>query len=85
MVSNYEQSDNNFEYYKVSLTKESGRFSNEENANECPNTVNFDLDRSTKKSEPIIVEDKEDIQPMNLAAEMLRFHHKFGHIYFAKL
>jgi hypothetical protein len=55
MVSDDEQSDNNFEYDKVSLTKESGRFSNEENANECPKTVNFDLDGSTKKSKPIIL------------------------------
>jgi hypothetical protein len=34
------------------------------------------------------VEDKEDIQPINfffLAAEMLRFYYKFGHVYFAKL
>jgi hypothetical protein len=47
--------------------------------------VTFDLNGSTKKSRPIIVEDKEDIRPTNLAAEMLWFHHKFGHISFTRL
>jgi hypothetical protein len=34
---------------------------------------------------PIIIEDKEDRQPTNLAAELLRYHHRFGHISFRKL
>jgi transposase InsO family protein len=48
-------------------------------------TVDFDLDGATGKSKPIIVEDEEDVQPTNLAAEMLQIHHQCGHISFARI
>jgi hypothetical protein len=51
------------------------RPSNEEEDSQLPHTVDFDLDGATRKSKPIIIEDKEDVQPTNLAAEMLQIHH----------
>jgi hypothetical protein len=47
--------------------------------------VAFNLDGATGKSKPIIVEDEEDVQPTNLAAEMLWIHHQCGHISFARI
>ena len=40
---------------------------------------NLDVPGGTKVS--IIVEDKEDRQPKNLAEELLRYHKTFGHTY----
>ena len=34
---------------------------------------------------PAIVEEEEDTQPTNKVAELLRYHHQFGHISFRKL
>jgi hypothetical protein len=84
MVSDDEQSDDKVKEDKTSATRER-RTSNEEKESEWPTTVNFDLNGSTQKSRPTVVEDEEDVQPTNLAAEMLWLHHKFGHIYFARL
>jgi hypothetical protein len=58
--------------------------SNEEEDSQWPHTVDFDLDGASGKSRPIIVEDEEDVQPTNLAAEMLRIHHQCGQISFAR-
>ncbi len=52
-----------------------------------PVDTNFDLDfrNPQNKGRPIIIEDEEDRQPTNTAAELLRYHHKFGHVSFTKL
>ncbi len=88
MISDDEYSDDEVEQEepKKGITRQQSRSSSNENdASEWPNTVEFDLDGPTGKNRPIIVEDEEDIQPTNLAAEMLRYHHKFGHVSFARL
>jgi hypothetical protein len=88
-VSDGEQSDEEPEFEEdeteYANTHKPKRSSNEENAEEWINTVDFELNGPNKQSTPIIVEDEEDVQPTNLAAEMLRFHHKFGHVTFPKL
>jgi hypothetical protein len=50
-----------------------------------PITTMFDLDDRGGMNAPAIVEDEEDCQPTNLAAESLRHHQKFGHICFKNL
>jgi hypothetical protein len=50
-----------------------------------PITTTFDLDNRGGTNAPAIVEDEEDRQPTNLAAELLRHHQKFGHISFKNL
>jgi hypothetical protein len=52
---------------------------------EVPVQTEFDLNGITTQGVPVVVEDEEDRQPTNLAAELLRHHHKFGHTSFAKL
>jgi hypothetical protein len=48
-------------------------------------TTTFDLDNKGGTNAPATVEDKEDRQPTNLAAELLRCHQKFGHVSFKDL
>jgi hypothetical protein len=50
-----------------------------------PITTTFDLDDRGGTNAPAIVEDEEDRQPTNLAAELMRYHQKFGHIFFKNL
>jgi hypothetical protein len=50
-----------------------------------PMQTPFELDGPRGREAPAIVEDEEDHQPTNLAAEMLRYHQKFGHTPFKKL
>ena len=50
-----------------------------------PITTTFDLDDRGGTNAPAIVEDEEDRQPTNLAAELLRYHQKFGHLSFKNL
>jgi hypothetical protein len=50
-----------------------------------PITTTFDLDDRGGTNAPAIVEDEEDRQPTNLAAELLRHHQKFGHVSFKNL
>ena len=52
-----------------------------------PVGTTFDLNGPTPgtKQTPNIVNDEEDRQPTNAAAELLQFHHKFGHVSFRKL
>jgi hypothetical protein len=50
-----------------------------------PITTTFDLDDRGGTNAPAIVEDEEDRQPTNLAAELLRCHQKFGHVSFKNL
>jgi hypothetical protein len=38
-----------------------------------------------QKGRPAIIEDEEDRQPTSYVAELLRYHHKFGHVLFKKL
>jgi hypothetical protein len=45
----------------------------------------FKLDGPKGRDAPVIVEDEEDHQPTNLAAEMLQCHQKFGHTLFKKM
>jgi hypothetical protein len=45
----------------------------------------FDLDGKTDESLPRVVEDEEERQTETTAAELLRYHHKFGHVSFSKL
>jgi hypothetical protein len=55
---------------------------------ECckPISTFFDFNlNGSKKGQPNIIEDEEDHQPTDAAAELLRFHHKFGHVLFMKL
>jgi hypothetical protein len=90
MVSDDEQSDDETETEgdnkrEDTYTHKAGRSSNEGNTDEWINTVDFELDGPEGISRPIIIEDEEDIQPTNLAAKMLRNHHKFGHVSFPKL
>jgi hypothetical protein len=81
MVSDNDKSDDELENEEYGTEDTSahkaGRSSNEKNADEWINTVDFELDGPTGKSTPMIIEDEEDVQPANLAAEMLWFHHKF--------
>ncbi len=48
-------------------------------------TIHFDLNGQKGQNAPVIVEDEEEHQPTTLAAEMLQYHHRFGHISFRKL
>jgi hypothetical protein len=82
MISNDEHSDDEVKEDESWVTKK-GQSLNKESISEWPSTVNFDLDGPASKSRPIIVEEEEDVQPINLAAKMLRYHHKFGHVSFA--
>jgi hypothetical protein len=84
MISDDEHSNDQVNQDKSRETKKS-RSSNKDEASEWPNTVKFDLDRPAGKGRPIIVEDEEDVRPMNLAAKMLRYHHKSGLVSFARL
>jgi hypothetical protein len=45
----------------------------------------FDLDGKKHADATIIIEDEEDHQPTNQVAELLQYHHQFGHISFRKL
>ena len=49
--------------------------------------TSFDTDGPSNPltPKPAIVEEEEDTQPKNKAAELLRYHHQFGHISFRKL
>jgi hypothetical protein len=49
-----------------------------------PIGTSFELNGPTPSSthEPNVIQDEEDRQPTNLAAKMLQFHHRFGHISF---
>jgi hypothetical protein len=83
-VSNDEEShDDEVEGDGPSIDNERRPSNNEEEDSQWPHTVDFDLDGATGKSKPIIVEDKEDVQPTNLNADMLPIHHQCGHISFA--
>jgi hypothetical protein len=84
-VSNDEESDDNEVEDDDPSIKNERSPSNEEEDSQWPNTVDFDLDGATRKSRPIIVQDEYDVQPTNLAAEMLRIHRQCGHIYFARI
>jgi hypothetical protein len=79
-----ESDDNEVEEDDPSIKNERSP-SNEEEDSQWPHTVDFDLDGATGNSRPIIVEDEEDVQPTNLATEMLRIHHQCGHISFARI
>jgi hypothetical protein len=46
---------------------------------------NLNGPKQSSKNGPTVVQDEEDRQPNNLAAEMLRYHHRFGHISFQRL
>jgi hypothetical protein len=50
-----------------------------------PITTTFDLDNKGGTNALATVEDKEDRQPTNLAAKLLRYHQKFGHVSFKNL
>ena len=53
-----------------------------------PLGTSFDTNGPSKSSTPkpaIVEEEEEDTQPTNKAAELLRYHHQFGHISFRKL
>ena len=45
---------------------------------QLPMTVEFD-EPQTQQQLPSVIEDEEDTQPVNTAAEFLKYHHKFGH------
>jgi hypothetical protein len=84
-VSNDKESDDDEVEEDDPSIKNERSPSNEEEDSQWPHTVDFDLGWATGKSRPIIVEDKKDVQPTNLAAEMLRIHHQCGHISFARI
>jgi hypothetical protein len=46
---------------------------------------NLNGPKQSSKNGPTVVQDEEDRQPNNLAAENLRYHHRFGHISFQRL
>lgn len=48
-------------------------------------STRFDLDGWQGANTLVIIKDKEDQQPTTLPAELLWYHHKFGHISFWKL
>ena len=52
-----------------------------------PLATRFDLDGPTQTGQapPAIVEEEEDRQLTNAAAQLLQFHHKFGHVSFKRL
>ena len=45
----------------------------------------FDLNATKKRDIPNVIEDEEDHQATSNTAELLRYHHKFGHISFRRL
>jgi hypothetical protein len=45
-------------------------------------STRFNLDGRIGVNTPIIIKDKEDHQPTNLTAELLQYHHRFGHMHF---
>ena len=56
--------------------------------NDKPVTTSFDASPETSESKgvlPTIIQDEEDQQPSSPAAELLRYHQRFGHASFAKL
>jgi transposase InsO family protein len=84
-VNDDEESDNDEVAEDDPSIKNERSPSKEEEDSRWPHTVDFDLDGASGKSRPIIVEDEEDVQPTNLAAEMLWIHHQCGHISFARI
>jgi hypothetical protein len=53
-----------------------------------PTSTSFDLDGPPSEGEttkPQVIDDEEDRQPTNIAAELLRYHQRLGHISFKKL
>jgi len=54
---------------------------------ETPTTTNFNLNGPTRSDTkpPVVIEEEEDRQPTTAASELLRYHHRFGHVSFAKL
>jgi hypothetical protein len=44
--------------------------------------IHFDLDGRKVHNAPVLVEDKEEHQPTTMAAELLQYHHRFGHVSF---
>ena len=54
---------------------------------QTPTRSDFNLDGPTAENcpKPVVIEEEEDRQPTTDASLMLRYHHRFGHISFAKL
>jgi hypothetical protein len=77
--------DNQIESANKSTDKQSIDIQKEEWCK--PVGTNFDLyfKLSNGSNEPNIIEHEEDHQPTSAAAELLRFHHKFGNVSFRKL
>ena len=50
----------------------------------APTTTVFNLD-GPAKSKPVVIEEEEDKQPKTATSELLRYHHRFGHVSFSKL
>jgi hypothetical protein len=53
-------------------------------AEDSPTMTTFNLN-GPSTSKPVVIEEEEDKQPTTEASELLRYHHRFGHISFAKL
>lgn len=54
---------------------------------DTPTQIPFELDgpKMVQGQTPVIMEDEEHRQPTNTAAELLQYHHRFGHIGFRSL
>jgi hypothetical protein len=59
--------------------------SEEEATETTPVTTMFNLDGPTNGPKPVVIEEEEDKQPTTATQELLRYHHRFGHVSFAKL
>jgi hypothetical protein len=77
--------ENAYEEDEVVHERELGSSEGGDEGGTSPITTTFDLDDRGGTNAPAIVEDEEDRQPTNLAAELLRYHQKFGHISFKNL
>jgi hypothetical protein len=84
-VSDDEAEPDDDDVYEQPASADSGSASSKQAHDEWATPTNFDLDGKQQANAPIIIEDEEDRQPTNQAAELLRYHHQFGHISFRVL
>ena len=48
-------------------------------------TTDFNWNRTANSPKLVVIEEDKVNQPTTSASELIRYHHRFGHIYFSKL